>query len=120
VDVVVVDSQPQVINPNGVSIPKTELTKGATNYMGKIAFMGEGQGNDIPPAIYVMEPTPPYNTTGMNNPLDLADSSHPKQLLWASVQFPQRCRDTSPKQGNVLYRRHLRVVTGLPSGSNPP
>ena len=26
--------------------------------------MGEGQGDNIAPAIYVMEPTPPYNTTG--------------------------------------------------------
>lgn len=41
--------------------------EGATNFMGKIAFMGEGQGDDIPPAIYIMEPTPPYNTTGMSH-----------------------------------------------------
>lgn len=72
VDVVVVDSQPMVINPNGES----EWTSrkclegtianlaGATNFMGKIVFMGEGQGDDIAPAIYVMEPTAPYNTTG--------------------------------------------------------
>jgi gluconolactonase len=64
VDVVVVDSQPQVINPNGESASVARLISGATNYMGKIAFMGEGQGDNIAPAIYVMEPTPPYNTTG--------------------------------------------------------
>ena len=27
-------------------------------------FMGEGAGPDIPSAIYVMNPLPPYNTTG--------------------------------------------------------
>jgi gluconolactonase len=65
VDVVIVDSQPQVINPNGMSSSLVAmLTTGATNYMGKIAFMGEGQGDNIAPAIYVMEPTAPYNTTG--------------------------------------------------------
>lgn len=55
--------------------------------MGKIAFMGEGQGDDIPPAIYVMEPTPPYNTTSMFSPLAQTDISHPQQLLWTSVQL---------------------------------
>lgn len=32
--------------------------------MGKLVFMGEGQGDAIAPAIYVVEPTAPYNTTG--------------------------------------------------------
>jgi len=85
--------------------------------MGKIAFMGEGQGDDIAPAIYVMEPTPPYNTTGKSLLTIYADSSHPKQLLWKAVQLAQRCRYSSPEQGNVLYRRHLRFPTRLPSGT---
>ena len=86
--------------------------------MGKIAFMGEGQGDDIAPAIYVMEPTPPYNTTGKLILIAEADNSDPKQLLWAAVQLAQRCRYSSPEQGNVLYRRHLRFPTRLPSGTS--
>jgi len=55
--------------------------------MGKIAFMGEGQGDDIAPAIYVMEPTPPYNTTGKSLLTIYADSSHPEQLLRKAIQL---------------------------------
>jgi gluconolactonase len=52
VDIVPVDSSPQIINPNG-----------ATNYKGQIIFMGEGQGDNIAPAIYLLNPMEPYNTT---------------------------------------------------------
>jgi len=52
VKVEVVDSNPMVINPNG-----------ATNYKGQLLFFGEGQGNNTAPAIYLMNPEPPYNTT---------------------------------------------------------
>jgi gluconolactonase len=45
-------SNPQVINPNG-----------GTNYKGQIIFAGEGQGNDVASALYLMNPEPPYNTT---------------------------------------------------------
>jgi hypothetical protein len=60
--------------------------------MGKIAFMGEGQGEDIPSAIYLMEPEPPYNTTGklvtVTESLESsADVSDPQQLLWTTIQF---------------------------------
>ena len=65
--------------------------------MGKIAFMGEGQGDDIAPAIYVMEHTPPYNTTGKLIPIAEADNSDPKQLLWTAVQLTQRCCYPSPE-----------------------
>lgn len=51
--VTVVDtSNPQVINPNG-----------GTNYKGNIIFAGEGQGDNVPSALYMMNPLPPYNTT---------------------------------------------------------
>lgn len=51
--VTIVDtSNPQVINPNG-----------GTNYKGNIIFAGEGQGNNVPSALYVMNPEAPYNTT---------------------------------------------------------
>ncbi|KAF4973285.1 hypothetical protein FSARC_360 [Fusarium sarcochroum] len=52
VEITIVDSAPQVINPNG-----------GTNYKGKIIFAGEGQGENIPSALYLMNPEKPYNTT---------------------------------------------------------
>ncbi|XEV03252.1 hypothetical protein FSHL1_008539 [Fusarium sambucinum] len=56
VDITVVDSEPQVINPNG-----------GTNYKGQIIFAGEGQGENIPSALYLMNPEKPYNTTMLVN-----------------------------------------------------
>ncbi|XP_014557813.1 hypothetical protein COCVIDRAFT_25602 [Bipolaris victoriae FI3] len=49
-------SNPQIINPNG-----------ATMYKGKLIFAGEGQGDRVPSALYVMDPTPPYKTTTLLN-----------------------------------------------------
>lgn len=37
---------------------------GATNYKGNIIFTAEGQGDDKPSALYLMNPVEPYNTTG--------------------------------------------------------
>lgn len=48
-----VDSNPQVINPNG-----------ATNYRGQFVYCGEGQGADITSTLYLMNPKARYNTTG--------------------------------------------------------
>ncbi|KAH7161828.1 lactonohydrolase [Dactylonectria macrodidyma] len=56
VTVTVVPSNPEVINPNG-----------GTNYKGNIIFAGEGQGDDIASALYVMNPVSPYNTTVLIN-----------------------------------------------------
>lgn len=56
IPVTVVDSAPQVINPNG-----------ATNYRGQILFAGEGMGADVPSALYAMNPREPYNTTVLLN-----------------------------------------------------
>ncbi|KAG5803080.1 hypothetical protein H9Q74_012308 [Fusarium xylarioides] len=56
VKITVVDSDPQVINPNG-----------GTNYQGQIIFAGEGQGDKIPSALYLMNPEAPYNTTTLVN-----------------------------------------------------
>ncbi|CAO2653394.1 Nn.00g028050.m01.CDS01 [Neocucurbitaria sp. VM-36] len=53
---VVNTSNPQVINPNG-----------GTNYKGNIIFAGEGQGDNVPSALYVMNPEAPYNTTTLVN-----------------------------------------------------
>ncbi|GJC87396.1 gluconolactonase [Colletotrichum liriopes] len=56
VEVVTVPSNPQVINPNG-----------GTNYQGQIIFAGEGQGDRVPSALYLMNPLEPYNTTILVN-----------------------------------------------------
>ncbi|KAK4117843.1 calcium-dependent phosphotriesterase [Canariomyces notabilis] len=41
-----------VMNPNG-----------GTNYKGQLLFLGEGQRDTVAPAMYLMNPRPPYNTT---------------------------------------------------------
>ncbi|KAK3337702.1 hypothetical protein B0T19DRAFT_455602 [Cercophora scortea] len=43
---------PEIINPNG-----------GTNYRNRILIVGEGQGDSVAPAIYLMHPNAPYNTT---------------------------------------------------------
>lgn len=42
----------------------TDCASGATNYRGQIIFAGEGQGDNVPPALWVMNPKDPFNTTG--------------------------------------------------------
>ncbi|KAJ5774868.1 SMP-30/Gluconolaconase/LRE-like region [Penicillium paradoxum] len=56
VDVTTVPSSPMVLNPNG-----------GTNYRGDIIFTGEGQGDNKPPSLWVMNPKEPYNTTVILN-----------------------------------------------------
>ncbi|KAK3331267.1 hypothetical protein B0H66DRAFT_469607 [Apodospora peruviana] len=47
-----VNPNPTIINPNG-----------GTNYRNRILFVGEGQGPNVAPAIYLMHPYSPYNTS---------------------------------------------------------
>ncbi|KAL2204474.1 calcium-dependent phosphotriesterase [Sarocladium strictum] len=56
VNVETVNSDPPVINPNG-----------GTNYKGNIIFAGEGQGDSIPSALYLVNPVSPYNATVILN-----------------------------------------------------
>ncbi|KIW89060.1 uncharacterized protein Z519_10545 [Cladophialophora bantiana CBS 173.52] len=56
VDVVTVNATPPVINSNG-----------ATQYRGQLLFTGEGQGNNTAPALYVVNPRPPYNASVLLN-----------------------------------------------------
>ncbi|ETI29571.1 hypothetical protein G647_02024 [Cladophialophora carrionii CBS 160.54] len=56
VQVQTVNATPPVINSNG-----------ATLYRGQLLFTGEGQGNNTAPALYVMNPEPPYNTSILVN-----------------------------------------------------
>jgi gluconolactonase len=69
VKVTVVDSNPQVINPNGMlsndaEPDNTDWNIGGTYYKGDIIFAGEGQGDEVPSSLFRMNPLPPYNTTG--------------------------------------------------------
>lgn len=78
VDIVTVNATPIVLNANGkmsffhAEKPKLEsrlrvadMTTGATNFRGEIALTGEGQGDDGAPALYLLNPEKPYNTTSM-------------------------------------------------------
>jgi gluconolactonase len=82
---VVNTSNPQVINPNG-----------GTNWKGNIIFAGEGQGDNVPSALYVMNPLPPYNTTSkyimgiLHVKLGTDYHSPCEQLLWSPIQLAQR------------------------------
>ncbi|KAK4159308.1 Gluconolactonase [Cladorrhinum sp. PSN259] len=56
VEVVHVPSTPEIPNPNG-----------GTQYKSQILYAAEGRGANIPPALVVMNPLPPYNTTTLLN-----------------------------------------------------
>ncbi|WRT64653.1 uncharacterized protein IL334_001587 [Kwoniella shivajii] len=109
VNVTTVNSQTQVINPNG-----------ATNFRGKLVFTGEGQGNDIPPALYLVDPTPPYNATVIlnnyygrqfNSLNDVAVNPRNKQLYFTDVTYAnlQNFRP-APVLPNQVYK--FNVDTG--------
>ncbi|KAH6628789.1 hypothetical protein F5144DRAFT_325114 [Chaetomium tenue] len=98
VKVEVVDSNPQVINPNG-----------ATNYGDQLLFLGEGQGETVAPAMYLMNPEPPYNTTVI---LDNFFGRQFNSLNDASI---------SPQNGEIYftdptygYVQNFRPAPGLP------
>jgi gluconolactonase len=109
-------SHPQVINPNG-----------ATNYRGKVVFTGEGQG-DIAPALFLMEPTEPYNTTVLldnyygrqfNSLNDVAVNPRNKELYFTDVSYGylQHFRP-QPVLPNQVYRYNPRTgaVTAVADG----
>ncbi|KAK3377272.1 gluconolactonase [Lasiosphaeria ovina] len=56
VTVTQVPSNPEIPNPNG-----------ATQYKGQLLFAAEGQGPNKAPALYIMNPVAPYNTTVLLN-----------------------------------------------------
>lgn len=98
VQVDTVDTAPQVINPNG-----------ATNYRGQLVFAGEGQGENIAPALFLVNPYSPYNTTVLlnnffgrqfNAPNDVAVHPVNKDLYF-----------TDPDYG---YLQDFRPAWGLP------
>lgn len=92
VNVATVDAHPTVINPNGGATCDTSdgsmliMPAGATNYRGQLVFTGEGQGDNIAPALYLVNPVAPYNSTGMTPSGSHGDStnkplSSPRQQL---------------------------------------
>ncbi|GFZ51786.1 hypothetical protein JCM24511_09554 [Saitozyma sp. JCM 24511] len=119
VDVITVNSTPQIINPNG-----------GTNYNGKIVFTAEGAGNNTPPALYVMDPTDPYNTTVIlnnyygrqfNSLNDVAVNPRNKELYFTDVTYGY-LQDFRPLPGlpNQVYRfnEYTGAVTVVADGFN--
>jgi hypothetical protein len=71
---------------------------GGTNYKGNMLFTGEGMGANIAPALFAVNPVPPYNSTGecclqSRKPslpkVTDSVSSACKQLLRSPIQLPQ-------------------------------
>ncbi|KAH6967717.1 lactonohydrolase [Ilyonectria robusta] len=132
VTVTVVPSNPQVINPNG-----------GTYYKGNIIFAGEGQGDDVPSALYAMNPKAPYNTTVLlnnyfgrqfNSLNDLVVSPRNGELYFTDTLYGY-LQDFRPVPGlrNQVYRYNFKTgavavvaddftlpngVTFSPSGKN--
>lgn len=119
VDVITVNSTPQIVNPNG-----------GTNYNGKIVFTAEGAGNNTPPALYVMDPTDPYNTTVIlnnyygrqfNSLNDVAVNPRNKELYFTDVTYGY-LQDFRPLPGlpNQVYRfnEYTGAVTVVADGFN--
>ena len=104
---VVNTANPQVINPNGGVL-----------YNGQIIFAGEGQGPNVPSALYVMNPVPPYNTTTLlNNYFGRQFSSlndlvvHPNGDLYFTDTLYGYLQDFRPPPGlrNQVYRYNFKT-----------
>lgn len=105
-------TNPQVINPNG-----------GTNYKGNIIFAGEGQGDNVPSALYVMNPEAPYNTTSKYYRTNI----NPRLTVLALINnyFGRQFNSlndlvVSPKNGDLYftdtlygYLQDFRPVPGL-------
>ncbi|KAL7796676.1 gluconolactonase-like protein [Trichoderma ceciliae] len=98
-----VPTKPIVINPNG-----------GTNYKGTILFTGEGMGPDIAPALFAVNPIPPYNTTILvnnyfgrqfNSLNDVAVNFRNKHIYFTDTVYGY-LQDFRPKPGlpNQVYR----------------
>ncbi|KAH6630032.1 hypothetical protein B0J18DRAFT_364313 [Chaetomium sp. MPI-SDFR-AT-0129] len=98
VKVVEVNEMPDVVNPNG-----------GTNYKGQLLFLGEGKGENIASAMYLVNPEPPYNTTVIldnffgrqfNSLNDVSINPHTGEIYF-----------TDPTYG---YNQDFRPAPGLP------
>ncbi|QKX54149.1 uncharacterized protein TRUGW13939_01233 [Talaromyces rugulosus] len=103
VKVQTVPSSPMVVNPNG-----------GTNFRGNIIYGGEGQGDNIGPALWVMSPKAPYNTTILlnnyfgrqfNSLNDIAVHPKNKDVYFIDVTYAY-LQDFRPSPGlpNEVYR----------------
>ncbi|KAL8390324.1 hypothetical protein RB595_009418 [Gaeumannomyces hyphopodioides] len=121
VEITTVDAKPTVINPNG-----------GTNYRGKIVFAGEGQGDNIPSTLFVMDPVAPYNTTVLLNNFfgrqfsslnDVAVNPRNRDLYFTDVLygFWQNFRP-APGLPNQVYRYDdsTGAVTVVADGFDAP
>ncbi|KAK4064362.1 hypothetical protein Trihar35433_7879 [Trichoderma harzianum] len=112
VQVHVVPTEPQVINPNG-----------GTNYKGTILFTGEGMGANVAPALFAVDPVPPYNTTILANNYfgrqfnslnDVSVNFRNKHIYFTDVVYGY-LQDFRPRPGlpNQVYRLNpdTRAVT---------
>jgi len=133
-----------------MSVLPVSLTSGATNYKNGLLFMGEGQGDDIPSAIYYLNPVPPYNTTGelrskttisvvlipvllnnyfgrqFNSLNDVAINPKTKEIYFTDVTYGY-LQDFRPTPGlpNQVYRFNektgaVTVVTDMENKPNGP
>lgn len=66
VEVEKVDAHPTVVNPNGGILYNDD----------GVIFAGEGMGEDVASALYLMNPRAPYNTSGESNVLLKTISTH--------------------------------------------
>lgn len=103
VQVDVVPIEPQVINPNG-----------GTNYKGNMLFTGEGMGANIAPALFAVNPVPPYNSTVLvnnyfgrqfNSLNDVAVNFRNKHIYFTDTVYGY-LQDFRPRPGlpNQVYR----------------
>ncbi|KAI2624771.1 lactonohydrolase [Xylaria nigripes] len=121
VNVQVVDANPMIINPNG-----------ARYYKGQILYAGEGQGVNKAPALTILNPREPYNTTVLLNNFfsrqfnslnDLA--VHPQnQDVYFTDPIYGFLQDFRPNEGlpRQVYRYNDRTgaVTVAADGFNQP
>ncbi|KAL7419175.1 hypothetical protein Q5752_006012 [Cryptotrichosporon argae] len=116
-----VESAPRVVNPNG-----------GTNYKGDILFAGEGQGEHVAPALYLMNPLPPYNTTVILNNFfgrqfnslnDVAVNPRNKEVYFTDVTYGY-LQDFRPEPGvrNQIWRLDVdsRRVAAVADGFHLP
>ncbi|KGB80181.2 gluconolactonase [Cryptococcus deuterogattii R265] len=120
-EVFVVNSTVQVMNPNG-----------ATPYGDKFIFAGQGQGPNVPPALYMLDPEEPYHTTiilnnffgrQFNSLNDVSVNPRNGEIYFTDVMYAY-LQDFRPAPGlpNQVYRFNLEtgLVQVVADGINMP
>jgi gluconolactonase len=114
VEVRLVSPEPNIINSNG-----------ATNFRGQLIFTGEGQGEDIAPALYLMNPKEPYNSSGWCSTSSRWTTANESVLInnFYGRQF-NSLNDVAinPRNGEIYftdslygYRQDFRPPPGIPT-----